>query len=238
MRAATSCLLFLALFCVGVDAQPWEPNWRVAPIHFQLANLPLSRVSFRDADLVGALRYLQKAEEHSRGALKVSFVLDLPADFKPKYELSLDASSIPFAEALRYLGEQGGLQFSQVGEVIHVRPEGKEPAPPPLVDANGARSAPPPIPGKDPSPLSASAKPGSVAEGTLGKPAEAVGGGNNVYRNTTGEVQSDKSGFVPRRGLNGYPDTASKKGLDVNCARPQDCKVKACGCNVCSCATR
>lgn len=239
MRAATLSLLFLALLCSGADSQPWEPNWRVAPIRFQLANLSLSHVSFRDADLVGALRYLQrKAEEQSRGALKVAFVLDLPADFKPRYELSLDASSIPFAEALRYLGEQAGLQFSQVGEVIHVRREGQEPTPPPLTAESGPRSATTPIPGKNPSSLSASAKPGSVAEGTLGKPAEAIGGGGNVYRNTSGEVQPDKSGFVPRRGLNGYSDTPSMRGFDVNCARPQDCKVKACGCNFCSCAKR
>jgi hypothetical protein len=198
--------------------------------------LLLPRVTFRDGDLIGVLRYMQqKAEQQSRGAIKVSFVLDLPADFKPRYELSLDLTSVPFAEALRYLGEEAGLQFSQSGNAIFVRREGPAPTPPPLTDADSPKA----VPASTPKPSrtarglpDAQLKPSGVT-GALGKPASTATGSNNAYRNMNGDFQPDKSGTVPRRELNGFP--AKWKALDLNCARPAVCPGGECGCNVCSC---
>ena len=72
-----------------------EPDDRVSLINRRFASVVLSRVSFHDADLVSVLDYLKrKAEKESNGALNMPFVLELPRDFKPRYELTLDVHSI------------------------------------------------------------------------------------------------------------------------------------------------
>ena len=223
MRAAISIPLLIALLFASIELRAAEPNWRVSLLNPQLAALVLPRVRFRDADLIGTLQYLRrKADEQSHGALQVSFVLDLPADFKPRYELTLDVAAVPFSEALRYVGELSGVQFSQESGVVFVRPEGSGPAPPPL-------------PEEKKRPVVSSA-PSKAVPDALAKPAEAVAVGNNLHRNMTGEVQPDKSGYIPHRSLSGFSESdATKKGMEVNCPHLATCPAGVCGCGICCC---
>jgi len=80
------CLLF-ARTPSSADEQPAIKP----PLQRRLESLILPEVKFRDADFIGALRYLQKkARQQSNGATQVPFVVDLPEDFKPRYELTLE----------------------------------------------------------------------------------------------------------------------------------------------------
>jgi len=222
----------IILISLLVASHPWsaslsgtEPDDRVSLINRRFASVVLSRVSFHDADLTSVLEYLKrKAEVESNGTLKMPFVLELPPDFKPRYELTLDVRAMPYAQTLRYLAELAGVRLSQENGVVVVRPDtGGTPLsiPPPEKE----RPASKPLPYKE-----------QILTGPLGKPAEAVGGGNNLYRNTAGTLQPDKSGYVPRRELNGFPET--KKGLDVNCPHLGTCPSSTCGCTICTCAAR
>jgi hypothetical protein len=225
LRAIVSALLFVGVLVVGVALRAGDSGDRVSVINRRFVSVILPRVSFRDADLVGALEYLKrKAEEESNGALKMPFVLELPPYFRPRYELTLDVHSVPYAEALRYLAELSGVRFSQENGAVFVRPDTVDPAPPTSTPAKKWPVATP-SPSKE-----------QILTGTLGKPAEAVRGGGNVYRSIAGAVQPDKSGFIPRRGLNGFSE--GKEGLDLNCPHLGKCPSGTCGCSICACATR
>jgi len=196
----------------------------VVLINRRFAMVILSRVSFRDADLVGVLEYLKrKAEQESQGALKMPFILELPADFRPRYELTLEANSVPYAEALRYVAELAGVRFSQESGAVVVRPDT-------LVAPTLAAK-----PSEKERPVgSTRPDPRQGLTGPLGKPAEAATGAVNVHRSITGKVQPEKSGIVLRRGLNGYPEEQTR--FDVNCPHTGACPSATCGCSICTCA--
>src|SRR4030095_13121586 len=121
----------------------------------RIGSLQLPQVNFRDADIGGALEYLRrKADQASGGTLKLTFVQDLPEDFRPKNELSLDLREVPFIVALNYVGELAGVQFAIEGTRITAR----------------AGTAPPP----KYAPLSRDAPSNVRGSGALLKPAEPV----------------------------------------------------------------
>lgn len=225
LRAIVVSLL-LGAFCLALGkARAAEPDGRVSLVNRRFSMLILPRVSFRDADLVSVLGYLRrKAEQESNGALKMPFILDLPADFKPRFELTLDVNAVPYGEALRYVGELAGVRFSQENGAVVVRPDTTGPASGALVKKQELVASTP-LPAKD-----------KALTGPLGKSAETVGGAGNVHRNTDGTVQPEKNGYIPRRALNGYPETLRR--LDVNCPHLGGCPSAVCGCNICTCGVK
>ncbi|HSI12165.1 MAG TPA: hypothetical protein VK961_08980 [Chthoniobacter sp.] len=231
MRSATTLRaivlsLLLGLLCLADGRlQAAEPDDRVSLINRRFSTVILPRVSFRDADFVGVLEYLKrKAEQESNGALKMPFILALPADFIPRYELTLDMGGVPYGEALRYVAELAGVRMSQENGAIVVRPDTSTATPRALAQEK-ERPASTPLPAKD-----------KALTGPLGKPVEAAGGGGNLHRATDGAVQPEKSGYIPRRGLNGYPE--AQKRFDVNCRNSGACPSAVCGCNICTCGMK
>lgn len=227
MNARRSILLMVfLLLAVPQDSRADTPAGP-RPLPLLLGRLILPEVKFRDADLSGALGYMRrKAEVSSAGKWRVPFVLDLPEDFQPRFELSLDLKAVPFAEALRYLGEQAGVEFSAEDGVVYVRRLGTASA------AHAAAQK-----GKKAFP--ASTAPTRGLAGPLAKAPEAVTGGNNVHRSTAGEVQADRSGYIPRRNLGGWSvEKDSRNATGVNCVRPEKCPGGDCGCFACACRKR
>jgi hypothetical protein len=152
-------------------------------------------------------------------------VLDLPADFNPRYELTLDVAAVPFSEALRYLGELAGVQFSQEAGAVVARVAGANPTPLRPLEEEKPPAASPPLP--------------KGLTGVLAKPPEAVAAGTNIHRSTAGTIQPEKSGYVPHRSLSGWSTAvAGQKGLGVNCAHSSPCPSGACGCGICCCLIR
>ena len=225
LRAFVSSLLLLVLSLGNGRSRATEPDDRVSLINRRFSMVILPRVSFRDADLVSVLGYLKrKAEQESNGTLKMPFILDLPADFKPRYELTLDVSAVPYGEALRYVADLAGVRFSQENGAVVVRSDTAGAASRAL-DQEKERPASTPLPAKD-----------KALTGPLGKPAETAGGGGNLHRTTDGVVQPEKSGYIPRRALNGYPEAL--KRLDVNCPHSGPCPTATCGCSICTCGVK
>jgi hypothetical protein len=134
--------------------------------------------------------------------------------------------NIPFSEALRYLGEQAGVEFAvEAGEVTVRR----------LGSASAAQAAT-----GNKSTASRARHPRTQWTGRLMKGPEAVKNGHNIHRATSGEIQREKSGYVQRRTLSGWStERHPKQTIGVNCIKasacnPPNCKGK-CGCNVCAC---
>src|SRR4051794_8821277 len=60
-------------------------------INGQIPYLILPQVKCKEADLPGALEYLRKlALQESKGAVKLTYVMKLPEDFRPQAELTLE----------------------------------------------------------------------------------------------------------------------------------------------------
>lgn len=79
----------------------------------QLQTLVLPKVEFRDATFGSALEYLkQQAAKQSGDKVKVSFVVQLPAEFSETQKATLNLTNVPFIEALRYLCDQANVTFS------------------------------------------------------------------------------------------------------------------------------
>lgn len=225
LRAIVLSLLLVVLCLANGRLQAAEPDDRVSLTNRRFSMVILPRVSFRDADFVSVLKYLKrKAEQESNGTLKMPFILDLPADFKPRYELTLDVSTVPYGEALRYVAELAGVRFSQENGAIVVRPDTSGATSRALTQEK-ERAPSTPLPAKD-----------KTLTGPLGKAAETVGGGGNLHRTTDGVVQPEKSGYIPRRALSGYPEV--QKRLDVNCPHLGPCPTAGCGCSICTCGVK
>lgn len=226
MNSRLSTILVVALFLAGMWAGAAEPLATPRPLPLPLQRLILPEVKFRDADLLGALRYLQlKADQQSRGAVQIPFTVELPADYQARYELTLDLQTVPFTEALRYLGGQAGVEFSMDSGRIFVRPLGTESA------AQAATRQEKPAPSTN--------MPPRGLTGRLGQPAEAVTGGNYVRRSTGGVIQPEKSTYIRHRSLGGWSvDLDPRNGTGVNCIHPEVCPNGQCGCNACACRPR
>lgn len=190
-----------AVFAVAGDDPHPAPRSAPAPLPRPITNAPpakliqwvvLSQVTFKDADLEGALEYLRsKAEEQSGGALKLHFERKLPADFRPRHDLTLDLRQVPCSVALNYLAELAGVQFSITGATVTVRPGAGVSLRGPLPSLQGLPPAPAP--------------PEKGLAGSLAKPVEPTFAGRNVYRNTRGVIIAEKSGYVPHRSMGGFP---------------------------------
>jgi len=88
----------------------------------QYKKLILPQVEIREATLDSALEYLkQTAIKASDGKMKPSFVLQPGVNTAAPVTLRL--SSIPFTEALRYVGDLAAVQFSYDQYAISVRPK-------------------------------------------------------------------------------------------------------------------
>ena len=198
------------------------------PLQRQLESLVLPEVRFGGADFTDALLYLQmKAQTSPQNAVRIPFVIHLPADFKPRYKLSLDLKTIPFWEALRHLCGQAGVGFSIERGAVAIRPLGS---------ASTAKTT---VRTEIPAP--AEPAPGRGLAGPLGKPAQSFVSGYNVHRSTGGEIQPDRSGSVGHRNLSGWSVASDPRNqMSMNCVHMEKCKAKcdddrACGCYICTC---
>jgi len=219
-----SLRLGVCLLLAIASASAGETPVIKSPLQRRLEALILPEVKFRDSDFIGALAYFQqKARQHQPpGGAPVLFNVDLPASFRPRYELTLDLTAVPFWEALHFLGEQAGVEFSTEGDVIAVRPLGFASA------AQAGAHKEKPVPPSTPAPAKG-------LTGPLGKPAEPASSSGSAYRSIDGVIQPEKSGYVPWRSLSGWSlgrDPANRVG--VNCIRPDKCQ-NDCGCYLCCC---
>jgi hypothetical protein len=228
------CGLAIGGLLAGGTAWAQEPPAFKPPLQRQLESQILPEVRFQDADFMDALHYLQlQALTSSQNPVRVPFVVQLPADFKPRYELTLDLKAIPFWEALRHLGGQAGVEFSIAKDSVRIRPAGAEAATKPAV-----RTV---IPAPAPEP--ATPDPGKGLTGRLGKPARPFGaaGGNNHYT-TAGEPQPQRSGNQKHRNLSGWSvEDDPGNQYSMNCIDFAACKAHRgdgpcpCGCFACAC---
>jgi hypothetical protein len=209
-----------------------EPPAFKHPLQRKLETQILPEVRFQNADFVDVLHYLQlQALASSENAVQVPFLVQLPADFKPRYELTLDLKGIPFWEALRHLGGQAGVEFSIARNSVLIRPTGAESATKPAASTVIPAPAPP------------AADPGKGLTGLLGKPAKPFGeaGGNNHYT-TSGEIQLQRSGNQKHRNLSGWAvEIDPGNQYSMNCVDIAACKANPdaqrcpCGCFACAC---
>ena len=220
----TGCLLS------GGPALAEEPAAFKHPLQRKLESQILPEVRFQDVDFMDALHYLQmQALTSSQNTVKVPFVVQLPADFKPRYQLTLDLKGIPFWEALRHLGGQAGVEFSVAKDSVRVRPAGAESAAKPAV--------------RTVIPAPAIPEPGKGLAGRLGKPARPFGaGGNNNHYTTSGEIQPQRSGNQKHRNLSGWSvEDDPGNNYSMNCVDFAKCKAHRgsekcpCGCFACAC---
>jgi hypothetical protein len=209
----------------GTTAFAQEPYKH--PLQRKLETQIIPEVRIHNADFTDALHYLQlQALASSESPVQVPFIVRLPADFKPRYELTLNLKGVPFWEALRHLGGQAGVEFSIARNSVLIRPAGAESAAKP--------ATPTVIPAPDP---------GKGLKGLLGKPARPFGaaGGNNHYT-TSGEIQPQRSGNQKHRNLSGWSvEDDPGNQYSMNCVDIAACKANPgaqrcpCGCFACAC---
>ena len=98
------------------------------PQQKELQALVLPQVKFREASLDSALEYLKQQAATSAGKTQVNFVSQLPPEMAEK-KVTLNLTNVPFTEALRYLGEVGGVTFEIQRYAVLVKPRaGQGPA--------------------------------------------------------------------------------------------------------------
>ncbi len=224
-HAKIACLVavsFLAILLIGsARGGDYGPSKLLADgiVNASLPTLILPQVNFRDADLPGTLEYLRKkAFDQSNGAVKLVFTLDLPEDFHPQSELTLHLANVPLREALHYVGQLAGVQFTSRGNVLVVQKLG------------GAQTQPPPQ-----TKGSSSSAPVSRYNPLTDGPKRADDG-NNSFHSLDGTLQTEKSGFVPHRSMSGVPVAMDpKNGISVDCIKPSACPSPDCGCKQCAC---
>ena len=222
--------LVIVIVCLIWGACAWagEPPVFKPVLQRQLESQILPEVRFDNADFTDALVYLQiKALASSQDAVRVPFIVELPADFKPRYELTLDLKSVPFWVALQHLGGQAGVEFSIVKDSVRVRPAG------------AAAAAKPAVRTEIPAPA-APAQDKKMA-GPLGNPARPFATGHNNHYNTRGVIQPERSGTVERRSLSGWSyakdrgNRFSMNCVDIDKCQAGCCDKGGCGCVVCGC---
>lgn len=231
MRLLSSLIITL-LAAIPAHAQQAPPAFK-HPLQQKLESQILPEVRFENADFTDALHYLQlQALASSQNTMKVPFIVQLPADFKPRYHLTLDLKAIPFWEALRHLGGQAGVEFTIAKNSVLIRPSGAESAAKPAVTTA--------IPAPEVHVPSSKALPTLLA-----KKARPFGspGGNNHYT-TSGEPQPQRSGNKKHRNLSGWSvEQDPRSSYSMNCIDLEACKARrtgpdgkcACGCFACAC---
>jgi hypothetical protein len=198
------------------------------PLQRKLESLVLPEFRYSDTDFMDALLYLQKkAQTAPQSAMRVPFVVQLPADFKPRHELTLELKSVSFWGVLRHLCGQAGVEFSIEREAVAIRP------------LRTASAAPATVRTEIPAP--AEPAPGRGLAGPLGKPAQPFATGDNVHRAMSGEIQPEKSGSGKHRNLNGWSvaddpwNKTSMNCIDLAKCKAGRCETDGCGCHICSC---
>ena len=94
-----------------------------------LQQVILPRVDVREATLAEVLEFLrQKGNQIAEGKVAINFVTQLD-DTQKAAKITLSLQNVPFTEALRYIGELGGVQFVYERFAIVVKPKGAAPAP-------------------------------------------------------------------------------------------------------------
>lgn len=79
----------------------------------KIEGVTLEKVSFKDATLDSVLAYLkEQLEKASGGAVKTSFVLQLPPDYALQSTVTLELTKMPFTEVLRYIGDLTATKFT------------------------------------------------------------------------------------------------------------------------------
>jgi hypothetical protein len=181
-----------ALIFVPEDEHRVPVAARFSPAADAADQLMLARVEFRDATLLAAIDYLTAAarsvDPHKQG---VNVVLDVPSETRDA-RVTLSLTNLPFGEALRYVAEQANLiVVEETYALVVTTPDSRKtsvrPAAQTLPGGIGQRAAPA---GPWPNPLA--------------KPAEATTKGY-VSRALDGEIQPEKSGFIPIRTMGGWP---------------------------------
>jgi hypothetical protein len=107
-----------------------NPGNKTAPNATQTAlqQLILPRVDLREASLAEVLDFLrQKGNQIAEGKVAINFVTQLD-DAQKAAKITLSLQNVPFTEALRYVGELGGVQFVYERFAIVVKPKGVAPA--------------------------------------------------------------------------------------------------------------
>ena len=89
-----------------------------------LGQVILPRVDLREASLAEVLDFLrQKGNQIAEGKVAINFVTQLD-DTQKAAKITLSLQNVPFTEALRYVGELGGVQFVYERFAIVVKPKG------------------------------------------------------------------------------------------------------------------
>lgn len=89
----------------------------------KLATVVIQKIEFKDATLREALEFLRKKVNETPGnAQQVNFVMKLPEEQVAASKITLNLATIPFTEALRYIGELAGVTFEYDKYAILVKP--------------------------------------------------------------------------------------------------------------------
>lgn len=180
-----------------------ETPFQASTLRKQFDAALLPRVLFRGANFDGALQYVAAAaRKHSAGRMSLSFISEVPEDFQPRHELSLDLNGVPLSEVIRYLAELAGVEFAVRGNTLVA----KLPNAAPTVSSTSAPRE---------RPVSNSAPP--VRTDALSKPAQQANGGSGIHRRMNGQVQMEKTGHIRHRSMGGWnvlQDPLNKRPLD------------------------
>jgi hypothetical protein len=110
--------------------QAADPSSRTAPNATQaaLAQVILPKIELREASLGEVLEFLrQKGNQIADGKVAINFVAQLDEAQKAA-KITLNLQNVPFTEALRYVGELGGVEFAYERFAIVVKPKGSAPS--------------------------------------------------------------------------------------------------------------
>ena len=206
------------------------PVYRASPAAQKAATLILPRVEFLDATLPATLDYLvNRSRALDPEKLGVNVVLDVPPEQR-ETRITLSLRDAPLREALRYAAQLADLIVMEEPYAL-------------VVTASKPRRH---EPGQKMKPIieSQRLKPVKGLTGSLAEPAEAGSTGRYESRTMSGAIQPEKSGYVPRRSLGGWPAALDPRNkLGVNCphyARAagrglSQCPPVTCGCKICCC---
>ena len=97
----------------------------VASQQKQLAELIIPKIDLREASLGSTLDFLrQSAGKLSDGKIPVNFVVQVPEEQLKANTITLSLTSVPYTEALRYIGELARVTFAYEKFAIVVKPMG------------------------------------------------------------------------------------------------------------------
>jgi hypothetical protein len=177
------------LFVPDPDAHS-VPDGRVSAAGQIASGIIIPRVEFRNATLAAALRRLEDiARAADRGKLGFNIVLDVPPAQR-ETPITLSLANVPAREALRYVADLADLVVIEEPYAL-------------VVTTSGARPAP-----ADPAPALADGQPSgldALAQSRTRLDAQAQPATNNTYRDLNGNLQPEKSGYVPQRSMGGWP---------------------------------